>query len=217
MFKVDLHTHSEASADGATTAEQYADILASEALDFIAITDHDRIDFALGLHAALGEKIIVGQEITTSEGEIIGLYINKQVQPNMSALKTAKAIHAQGGLVYVPHPFEKVRKGLQLATLQAISEHVDIIEIHNGRAFTKKYSIKAATWAKINGKAGAASSDAHGKKGLGHTYAVVQEAPSRGNLVSVLKMTALTYKRPPLQTYLYPKMNRALKKVGVKS
>jgi predicted metal-dependent phosphoesterase TrpH len=217
VFKLDLHTHSEASPDGAITAEQYASILASEALDYIAVTDHDRIDFALGLHAALGDKIIVGQEITTSEGEIIGLYLKELIQPHMSALKTATAIHAQGGLVYIPHPFEKVRSGVQEATLQKIAEHIDIIEIQNGRAVSNKNSIKAATWAKINGKPGAASSDAHGKKGLGHTYSVVQEVPSRGNLTSILKMTAAIYKRPPLQTFMYPKMNRALKKVGVKS
>ena len=74
MYKVDLHTHSQASPDGGIRPEQYAQALATEKLDFIAITDHDRIDFALGMQKALGNKIIVGQEITTSVGELIGLY-----------------------------------------------------------------------------------------------------------------------------------------------
>lgn len=216
MYKVDLHTHSEASPDGGITAEQYAEILQNEALDFVAITDHDRIDFALGLHKALGDKIIVGQEITTAEGELIGLYLKELVKPHTSAKEAALAIRAQGGLVYVPHPFETTRNGLQQDVLDTLVDVIDIIEVQNGRAITKKHSIQAATWAKIHGKTGAASSDAHGKKGIGHTYSIVSEVPSRGNLVSVIKMTSLTYKRPPLRTFLYPKMNRSLKKVGIK-
>jgi hypothetical protein len=216
MYKVDLHTHSEASPDGAITAEQYAEILASETLDYIAITDHDRIDFALGIQQALGDKIIVGQEITTTEGEIIGLYLKKPVNPHTTAKVAAEAIRAQGGIVYVPHPFETTRKGIQLETLNNIAHLVDIVEVQNGRALTKRHSIQAATWAKIHGKTGAASSDAHGAKGLGHTYSIVMEQPSRGNLVTNIKMSALTYKRPPLRTFLYPKANRLAKKVGVK-
>ncbi len=216
MFKVDLHTHSEASPDGAITAEQYAEILASEVLDYIAITDHDRVDFALGLQQALGDKIIVGQEITTADGEIIGLYLKKLVEPHTTAKVAAEAIRAQGGLVYVPHPFETTRKGIQLETLNKIADLVDIIEVQNGRALTKKHSVRAATWAKIHGKTGAASSDAHGVKGLGHTYSVVTELPSRGNLVGNIKMSALAYRRPPLRTFLYPKANRLAKKIGVK-
>lgn len=216
MYKIDLHTHSVASPDGSTQPQHYAAILENDILDFIAVTDHDSIDFALSLHKLLGDKIIVGQEITTKEGELIGLYITKRITPNMSAKKTAQAIHDQGGLVYVPHPFEKVRKGLQLHTLEAIADMIDIVEVRNGRALTSKYSVKAATWAKLHSKTGAASSDAHGRKGLGHTYSIVNELPSRGNLVSVLKMSALHHKTPPPQTLLYPKLNRLGKRLGVK-
>lgn len=216
MYKIDLHTHSEASPDGGISAEKYAYALQNETLDYIAITDHDRIDFALGLHNALGDKIIVGQEITTNEGEIIGLYLKESVKAHTSAKKAATSIRAQGGLVYIPHPFETTRKGLQQETLDRIVDLIDIVEVQNGRAISKKQSIQAATWAKIHGKTGAASSDAHGAKGLGHTYSIVSEKPSRGNLVGIIKMTSLAYSRPPLRTFLYPKMNRALKKVGVK-
>jgi predicted metal-dependent phosphoesterase TrpH len=216
MYKLDLHTHSEASPDGGITAEQYARALETEKLDYIAITDHDRVDFALGLQKALGDKIIVGEEITTSEGELIGLYLKEQVKPHMSARDTAKAIRAQGGLVYVPHPFETVRKGIQAPALDAIADLVDIVEVRNGRAFAQNFGIKAATWAKINGKTGAASSDAHGYKGLGHSYSILKEKPARGSLTTTLSMTALAHRRPPLHTLLYPKINRLAKKVGIK-
>lgn len=216
MYKVDLHTHSEASPDGGITPDQYAKILETEKLDYVAITDHDRIDFAQGLQKALGDRIIVGEEITTTDGELIGLYLKKQVAPNMSAYDTAHAIHDQGGLVYVPHPFETLRKGIPEKILESIAELVDIIEVHNGRALNRKHSIKAATWAKLHGKAGASSSDAHGYKGVGYSYSIIKEVPGRGSLVSVLSMTTLSRRRAPLHTFLYPKFNRLSKKIGTK-
>jgi predicted metal-dependent phosphoesterase TrpH len=216
MYKVDLHTHSEASPDGGITPEQYAKVLETEKLDYVAITDHDRIDFALGLQKALGDKIIVGQEITTAEGELIGLYLREKVAPGMSAAETALAIRAQGGLVYVPHPFETVRKGLQQHTLDAITNYVDIVEVHNGRAFVQNNSIKAATWAKLHGKSGASSSDAHGYKGLGYSYSILNELPSRGSLAASIRMTSLAHRRAPMYTLLYPKLNRLSKKIGIK-
>lgn len=216
MHKVDLHTHSEASPDGGITPEQYARALETERLDYIAITDHDRIDFALGMHKALGNKIIVGEEISTAEGEIIGLYLRERIKPGLSALQTAHAIRDQGGIVYVPHPFETVRKGLQLESLDAIAEFVDIIEVHNGRALDQKSAIKAAAWAKMHGKTGASSSDAHGYAGLGYSYSILQETPSRGSLVSSISMESLAHRRAPFYTLLYPKINRLAKRLGVK-
>ncbi|NBU34127.1 PHP domain-containing protein [bacterium] len=216
MYKVDLHTHSIASPDGGISPEQYAKALENEKLDYIAITDHDRIDFALGLQKALGDKIIVGQEITTSQGELIGLYLHKAVPAGKSAKTTAQLIKDQGGLVYVPHPFETVRKGIQKDTLDSIAELVDIIEVCNGRAVSQKRALQAATWAKLHNKPGASSSDAHGYKGLGFSYSILNEVPSRGSLTTTIKMTALAHRRAPSYTLLYPKLNRLGKKVGLK-
>ncbi len=215
MFKVDLHTHSEASPDGGISPEQYARLLQNEVLDFIAITDHDRVDFALGLQKALGDKIIVGEEITTVQGELIGLFLKEVVAPGHSAAETAHMIHDQGGLVYVPHPFETVRKGITKETLDGIAELVDIVEVHNGRALFQNFSAEAAAWAKLHGKAGASSSDAHGYRGVGHSYSILQEPAGRGSLAMALSMTQLAHRRAPLITLLYPKINR-LKKVFTK-
>jgi predicted metal-dependent phosphoesterase TrpH len=216
MYKVDLHTHSMASPDGGIDPEQYANALQSEMLDFIAITDHDRIDFALGLNKALGNKIIVGEEITTADGEIIGLFLTRLVEPGLRAIDAAHNIRDQGGLVYIPHPFETVRKGITMQTLDEIADIVDIIEVHNGRALLQNYGPKAAAWAKSHGKAGASSSDAHGYAGLGNSYSIISEPASRGALVSSLSMQNLSQRRPPLYSLLYPKLNRTLKKMGLK-
>ena len=209
MYRVDLHTHSEASKDGGITAEQYAELLRNETLDIIAITDHGRIDFALGMQKALGGKrIIVGQEIDTSEGEIIGLFLKKQIDPGLSAEDTIAKIKNQGGVVYIPHPLETTRKGLQLNSLEMNMENIDIMETFNGRSFAQNFGPEAFAWARKNNIASAASSDAHGYKGAGNTYSILMEQPTRDNITKLLKTAKLTCKSPPMSSLLYPKLNR---------
>lgn len=213
MFKLDLHTHSVASPDGGITKQQYKRAFQEGILDCIAITDHNTIDFAQALNEELGERVIVGEEITTTQGEIVGLFLKEAVQPGQSARDTVKAIKDQGGIVYVPHPFETVRSGISAANLDKIAKQVDIIEVHNGRAFVQNKGPLAATWAAINKKTKAVASDAHGFKGLGHAYCKLDEMPTVNNLRELLdNRSRFVTKRPPLHTLLYPKLNR-LKKI----
>ncbi len=214
MFKLDLHTHSSASPDGAITVEQYAQIIEDGALDYIAVTDHDTVTKALELQRTLGEHIIIGEEITTTEGEIIGLFLTSPVPPQLSALETVQAIKRQGGLVYIPHPFETVRKGINQVTLDHIIEFVDIIEVYNGRAVLQNKGPQAATIARLKNKPGAASSDAHGAKGLGTAFTNIKDIPTAKNLCSLLETGHLTMHRPPLTSLLYPKVNRLKKRLA---
>ncbi len=214
MYKIDLHTHSVASPDGGLSVQDYQRMLASGLLDFIAVTDHDRIDFAQQLHKQLVEQIIVGEEISTKEGELIGLYLTKQVMPGMSAIDTAKTIHAQGGLVYVPHPFETVRKGLPLAVLEQIASEVDIVETRNGRAVFQNRSTTAEAWATQHNAPKAASSDAHGKHGWGKTHSTVSKAPTKDTLPRLLRQAVFQVGSPGVRGVLYPKVNRLRKKIS---
>jgi predicted metal-dependent phosphoesterase TrpH len=211
MYKVDLHTHSVASRDGAITANQYKHIITSGRLDYIAVTDHNKIHFAEELQKELGNHIIVGEEIDTTDGELIGLFLSKKVPPNMSAKKTVTNIKSQGGLVYIPHPFETVRKGVSQETLKSIIDEVDIIEVYNGRAVFQNMGPQALTAARLAQKAGAASSDAHGAKGLATAYSLIGQEPTSKSLVALLLKGQLETRRPPLHTLLYPKLNRLKK------
>src|SRR5690606_22692028 len=145
---------------------------------------------------------------------LIGLFLKEPVRPGQSALQTAQAIRDQGGIVYVPHPFETVRKGVSETTLEHIAELVDIVEVYNGRAFTQNRGPQAATWARLHSKPAAASSDAHGIKGVGTAYTSLKETPTAKNLVKQMQLAHLNMTRPPLKTLLYPKANRLLKKLG---
>ncbi len=213
MYKVDLHTHSIASQDGGIKLEQYRQALKESVLDCIAITDHNRIDMASAIHSELGEKIIVGEEIMSEAGEIIGLFLTKTVRPGQSAQATMQDIKDQGGLVYVPHPFETIRHGLHPATLDNLSDWIDLIEVCNGRAFLQQRGAQVVVWARLNGVPGVASSDAHGMRGLGRTYARIGEMPDSDNLVENMRRATLITTRPGVRELLYPKYHRLIKKV----
>ena len=208
MIRIDLHSHSYSSPDGGIMIDEYKSVIRDKRLNYIAVTDHDTIAGAYVVKKAVGEAIIIGEEITTNQGELIGLFLSSAIKPGLSALETAKAIKTQGGLVYVPHPFETVRKGITKEALDSISEYVDIVETFNGRAFFQNKGPEALKWARIHGKATASSSDAHGHKGLASSYTVINEKPTAKNLVNQLKTAKYSTKRPPLYTLLYPKLNR---------
>lgn len=214
MYKLDLHTHSHASPDGSLRLEDYERMLAGT-LDIVAITDHDSISFAVEAKAKLGDRIIIGEEISTLEGEIIGLYLSKKVEPGLSATDTVQAIHAQGGIVYVPHPFETVRKGLPLTVLDTIAASVDIMEVGNGRAVFQDKSAQARKWAAEHHTAMAASSDAHGWHGWGKTYSAVSALPTLQTLASLLRQPTTEYKsdKVGLRGIMYPKINRHRNKI----
>jgi predicted metal-dependent phosphoesterase TrpH len=213
MYRIDLHTHSQASPDGALRPADYATMLESGGLHSIAISDHNRVDFAQEMQKMHGGRIIVGEEITTAGGEIIGLYLTEVVPAGMTATETVRAIKAQGGLVYVPHPFETVRKGLRVADLDEIGEFVDIVETRNGRAVFENKSREAAAWAAGRHKAAAASSDAHGRRGWGRTYSEVAQVPTRETLVSLLADSEAkrVYAWIGPVGLAYPKLNRLRK------
>lgn len=208
MIKIDLHSHSTGSADGGISATKYRQMLHSGILDYVAITDHDTIETAKIIHKELGERIIIGQEVTTLEGEIIGLYLTKQIPKRLSLKAAVEAIKDQKGLVYVPHPFETVRSGLTKQSLDSIVEFVDIVEVHNGRAVFQNKGPEAVTWARLNNKVMASSSDAHGPKGLGTAYTTVDTLPKRQSLTTLLQKAHRVTGKAPILSLLYPKYHR---------
>jgi predicted metal-dependent phosphoesterase TrpH len=207
-YKIDLHSHSIISPDGGITATQYEAILEKGTLDAIAITDHNQTRFAKELHKTLGDRIIVGEEIKTKQGEMVGLYLTKTIPSGLSAKETAKKIHEQGGLVLIPHPFETLRKGIQKADLEKIHDDIDIIEVFNGRGRWRGKAHDATSFAKEYTIAGCANSDAHGYPGLGVTYSVISAKPERMTLRKLLEQGSLTQTYAPIWTFLYPAYHR---------
>lgn len=207
MIKIDLHVHSLASKDGSLSEQHFRKYFDLRILDVIAVTDHNRIDYAQKLAGIFGQHIIVGEEIMTSEGEIIGLYLNELVQPGQTAAATIAAIKKQSGIVYIPHPFETRRHSLNKAALEANLKDIDIIEVHNGRSLQRPGS-DAIELAGTYERAESASSDAHSPSGLGLTYNRADDWPNPQNLVEIIRTAHFEYAKPPVSAYLAPKFNR---------
>lgn len=212
-YKVDLHTHSLASYDGGIKAAGYRKIFEKNILDFAAITDHNDIGFAVEMRQELGDRIIIGEEVMTSDGEIIGLFLEKAVPKHMTALETVKLIKKQNGLVYIPHPFERQRKGMDLKSLTEIVEFTDIIEVFNGRARFRGMSAEAQKFARDNKIANAAGSDAHCMMGIGTSYSIISHKSSVSRLKDDLAGGNLETKYAPLASYLCPFINKIKGKV----
>ncbi len=206
--KVDLHTHSTISPDGGIIEGQYASLLEKEVLDCIAITDHNETKFAISMCKKFGEKIIVGEEISTLDGEIIGLFLKKTVPRDLTAIQTAKMIHEQGGLVYVPHPFEIFRQGIKHESLRTILPEIDIAEVFNARSRWRGKSREALEFAQKNHIAMSASSDAHCIMGMGSSYSIISEMPNNKSLINLLKIGTMHKRFAPLISYLCPAVNK---------
>lgn len=213
MYKVDLHTHSTYSPDGSIKTADYARALQQGVLDYIAVTDHNTIDNAVLIQQELGDRIIVGEEISTQEGEAIGLYLKETIPAGLSVSAAVERIRSQNGIVYIPHPFESVRQGLSSTALDSIAGSVDVIEIHNGRALFQNRGSQAREWAEHNGSGQAASSDAHGRIGWGKTYSVISAPPSREALTDLLKHAQYHEGMVGYRGVLYPKYNRLRKRI----
>lgn len=212
MFKLDLHTHSIASPDGSLSLADYQRMLERRGLDYVAVTDHNSIDFALELKHQLSDRIIIGEEIMTRDGEIVGLYLQEAIPAGLGAAEAIRRIHAQGGLVYAPHPFATNPKGLSVTVLDALADQIDVIETHNGRAIFQDKNAKVRAWAEAHHKPMAASSDAHGRGGWGRAYTIIKSVPTRENLVEQLAKATYQMGFAGTRGVLYPKANRMRKR-----
>lgn len=162
VAKVDLHVHTQYSDDSLTQLDRVLYWARRRGLGALAVTDHNTIAAARALSAASSLPIIVGEEIRTAEGEIIGLFLQEEIPPGLAALETAERIHAQGGLVYVPHPFDRVRhSALDRATLMALRGQCDVIEVLNARVTFVADNLQAESLARAWRLPRGAGSDAH--------------------------------------------------------
>lgn len=211
MIKLDLHTHSLLSHDGGISMEEYKKALSTGRLDCIAITDHNEIDFALAAHKKFGKAIIVGEEIKTTEGEIIGLFLSERIERGLSVVDTIRAIKEQKGLVSIPHPTDMRRSAVSWDTIQHILPDIDIFETFNARMFQLGYEERLRKFAEKHSLSQTAVSDSHSYAELGSTYVSIPEFPTRVNLGELVRSSQQTSSRVSMFNFLSPTRNRLQK------
>jgi len=186
---VDLHCHTSASFDSLASPRAVVRAAAACGLTHLAITDHDRIDGALEAQACAlpGLTVIVGEEIRTRDGDLIGLFLERAVPPGLSGRETVAAIRAQGGLVGIPHPFDRFRGSLLRDLAMApLADEVDWIETWNAR-LVGRGNERAAEFAAGRGRPGVAVSDAHTTIEVGVAYTILDGRPATpGELLAAL-------------------------------
>lgn len=208
QYKVDLHSHSIVSPDGALTKEDYQYLLDNKILDYIAITDHNEISFAQKMQQELGQGIIVGEEIMTIHGEVIGLFLREKVAPHQSVKDTLAAIHKQGGIASIPHPFDILRYGIGEREILANVADIDILEGFNARIILPWYNAKALRFATQHHIPAGVGSDAHVRFGIGGAYALVEKPFTASSAKKLLQEAKLIKRYQPLLAYFAPKFNR---------
>ena len=166
---IDLHCHTSASFDSLAAPGAVVRAAASRGLTHLVITDHDRIDGALGARDRAAREsprltVIVGQEIRTTAGDLIGVFLHEAIPPGLSPAAAVAAVRSQGGLVGVAHPFDRFRGSVGRGDAEAIetlARDVDWIEAWNARLLLGDGNGRAAEFAARLGVPGVAVSDAH--------------------------------------------------------
>jgi glycosyltransferase involved in cell wall biosynthesis len=169
LIDVDLHMHTDHSHDCATPVEVLLAEARARRLGAIAVTDHNEISGALeAAEKASGIKVIVGEEVKTAEqGEVIGLFISDRIPRGLTLAETIAEIHRQGGLAYVPHPFDRLHSIPDYEHLLPVLDEIDAIEIFNPRVAISEFNEEAARFAAKYRIPAGAGSDAHVPQGLG--------------------------------------------------
>jgi hypothetical protein len=168
---VDLHMHTNHSHDCATPVEVLLETAKVQGLGAIAVTDHNIVS---GAHVAAeladeyGVKVIIGEEVKTKDqGEVIGLFINEQIPKGVTLQEAIADIKRQGGLVYVPHPFDRMHSVPDYKNLLEVLDDIDAIEVFNPRVAFSAFNDEAARFAAKYRIVAGAGSDSHVAQGLG--------------------------------------------------
>ena len=167
-LRADFHSHSHYSRDSIVSPQTFIDTCVRKGINCIAVTDHNEIEGAFVIQKLAPFKVIVGEEVKTSEGEVIGLFLNELVPRGLTPEETVRAIHEQGGIAVVPHPYDVFRRSvIRKDALERIKNDVDAIEGFNCRNILSHHDEKARDLARDVSKPMTLGTDAHSPWELG--------------------------------------------------
>jgi predicted metal-dependent phosphoesterase TrpH len=211
-----MHTHSEYSPDSRTPVAVQALAIKAAGLDVVCATDHNTIEGALRLRElADGFRVIVGEEISSRDGEIIGLFLEKAVPRDLSAEETIARIHEQGGLVSIPHPYSHNRiYRIRREALERVWPTIDAIEVFNAREAIANDNRRALAFSRLHDIPGAVGSDAHRPWEIGRAYVEVPDFTGRDDLIASLRNGAVTGRLAGHWIHFYTRYDKLRKWFG---
>ncbi len=174
-WRVELHCHTLYSKDCVVEFDTILRLCEQRGIDKIAITDHNTAEAAIMMQKLAPERVIVGEEIMTTQGELLGYFMQESIPAGLTPEETIKRLRDQGAAISVSHPFDRLRKGAWLeADLRRILDQVDAIEVFNSRCMFGNDNRKAQAFAMETGTRCTVGSDAHSKIEYGRALMVMQ-------------------------------------------
>lgn len=192
-LRCDLHNHTHFSPDSILSPEELVRRCQKREIGCVAVTDHNTVRGGVEVKRIVEERgieglrVIVGEEVRSAEGEILGLFLGEDVPRGLSAEETIERIRAQGGLVGVPHPFDWLRSALDYQRMKELADRIDFIESYNARIIFPHHNRKAGRFAAEHGLAVSAASDAHSPWEVGRAYVTVREFDGPQEFLAALR------------------------------
>jgi predicted metal-dependent phosphoesterase TrpH len=188
FLSIDFHTHTSISKDSLVTPEKLISTARRKHLDRVVVTDHNSIAGALAAHALDPQRIIVGEEIMTTKGEILAAFVTELVPRGLSPQETIQRLRTQGAFIGVAHPFDSWRNGAwKLEDLLEIAALVDAVEIFNARCTAREDNQRAKEFARQHNLPGTAGSDAHAAFEMGKARLVLPQFDGPETLRQVIR------------------------------
>jgi len=208
LWKGIFHAHTDASPDCTMTTDTIIERCLDEGVDVYTVTDHGTLDGAHRLADRAPFRVIVGEEIQAVEGgDLIGLFLRRPVSPRLPARDVIRAIREQGGLVYIPHPFDTSRKKQWPASVRAeVLNEADIVEVFNARNVFSSADRQAAAFALAHGKTAVAGADAHRPSEIGQTLVYLPPFATATELLKSLERSEFRCVRTPRWRTLVPRL-----------
>ncbi|HMI82229.1 MAG TPA: PHP domain-containing protein [Solirubrobacterales bacterium] len=203
LIEVDLHMHTDHSGDCATPVDVLLQTARDRGLGAIAITDHNEVSGALEARKIAEEmddiKVIVAEEVKTAEqGEVIGLFLEEKIPKGLTMAETIAEIRRQGGLVYVPHPFDRFHSVPDYEHLLDIVEEIDLLEVFNPRVALTSFNEEAVRFASKYRIVPAAGSDSHVAQGLGSVRQRIHDFDGPAEFLEAMRDADITRKHKNL-------------------
>ena len=174
LIRADLHNHTHFSPDSILSPEYLLRRARERSIDVIAVTDHNTVRGGLVVHELAAReypeiRVVVGEEVRTREGEMLGLFLTEDVPRDLSAAETVERIKAQGGLAGAPHPFDSFRSGLA-GRMEEVADQLDFVEGLNARMIFRRHNTEARKFARAHSLPLSAASDAHSPREIVRAY-----------------------------------------------
>ncbi len=204
MLKADFHIHTEYSMDCNTSLDKIIKRCGEVGVNCITVSDHGVIEGALEMQKRAPFKVIVAEEILTTQGEIIGMFLKEVIPSELPVSETIARIREQGGLVCIPHPFDLIRtSALKDKVIEEMAGEIDIIEVFNARNPLPHSSAKARAFAEKHGMAMSAGSDAHTTNEIGNAWVEMPEFSGSDDFLEALRAGEITGRRTNVLNHFY--------------